>query len=369
MLTASPEQLQMPDSQTSQTRVMAQRRDDAVAGICGVWMIAGLFLDGWAHRNQKPESFFSPWHGILYSGFLASSLWMLKVARSHHRPGTSLRRSLPIGYGFRSIGVLLFGAGAVADLVWHQIFGIEVNVEALLSPSHLLLLSGGLLMACGPIVSTLARENLMKRSQSSKGTWAAVGPIVLTMAFVISVMQFFLMYLSPFENGIFARAEADVALNEGGTWLVAELRNHGIASIFLFTLTFVLATLWLVRNVTIPTGTFFVMWFIPSVLQTLLSNFSTVRTLIGPFVAAFLAELTWPSIRDRVRHVGLLAGWLAALMLVLWLGFFLGVRLYGPLSFQVEFWMGIPTFAALLTALIVLGSSNTSQTQLLRTSP
>jgi hypothetical protein len=343
------------------TRVIALRRDDAVAGLCGVWMIAGLFLDGWAHRNQKPESFFSPWHGILYSGFLASSLWMLKVARAHHIPGTSLQKTLPIGYGFRSIGVAVFGVGAVADLIWHQVFGIEVNVEALLSPSHLLLLSGGLLMACGPIVSTLAREQTQDRL--ARGSWASTGPIVATVAFITALMQFFLMYLSPFDNGLYAKAVTNEALNEGGRWLANELRTRGVASIFLFTLSFVLATLWLVRNINLPTGTFFVMWLIPSVLQTLLSNFDSARTLIGPFAAALLAELTWPAIRQRQHNKGLLAGWLASMMLVLWFGFFLGVRLEGQLSWQVELWTGVPTFAALLTALIVLGSSEPTSKQ------
>ena len=65
---------------------LATRRDDTIAGLCGVWMIAGLFLDGWAHRNEKPETFFSPWHGILYSGFFASALWMLYVIRRGQQP-------------------------------------------------------------------------------------------------------------------------------------------------------------------------------------------------------------------------------------------------------------------------------------------
>ena len=93
-------------------------------------MISGLFLDGWAHRNSKPETFFSPWHGILYSGFFASALWMLYVIRSNQQPGTSWRTALPLGYGYRSAGVLVFGVGALADLIWHSVFGIEVDIEA-----------------------------------------------------------------------------------------------------------------------------------------------------------------------------------------------------------------------------------------------
>lgn len=32
-------------------------------------------------------------------------------------------------------------------MMWHQVFGIEVDTAALLSPTHLLLMTGGLLMA------------------------------------------------------------------------------------------------------------------------------------------------------------------------------------------------------------------------------
>src|SRR3546814_17364263 len=40
-------------------------RERTVAVAYGIWMVVGLFLDGWAHDNNKPESFFTPWHGVL----------------------------------------------------------------------------------------------------------------------------------------------------------------------------------------------------------------------------------------------------------------------------------------------------------------
>src|SRR3546814_7325652 len=49
-------------------------RERTVAVAFGIWMVVGLFLDGWAHDNNKPESFFTPWHGVLYSGFAAATL-------------------------------------------------------------------------------------------------------------------------------------------------------------------------------------------------------------------------------------------------------------------------------------------------------
>ena len=37
----------------------------------------------------------------------------------------------------------------VLDLAWHELFGFEVDVESLLSPTHLLLRAAGLLMLGG----------------------------------------------------------------------------------------------------------------------------------------------------------------------------------------------------------------------------
>ena len=75
------------------------------------WLIVGIFVDGWAHNNDKPESFFTPWHGLFYSGFTATALWLLSRYRRHG--------SIPVGYGLGFLGLALFAAGGVADMVWH----------------------------------------------------------------------------------------------------------------------------------------------------------------------------------------------------------------------------------------------------------
>ena len=55
------------------------------------------------------------------------------------------------------LGAVLFVVAGVLDLAWHELFGFEVDVEALLSPTHLLLAASGLLMIGGPIRSASAR--------------------------------------------------------------------------------------------------------------------------------------------------------------------------------------------------------------------
>ena len=54
-------------------------------GLC-LWYFSGLVLDGWAHTHGEVDaSFFTPWHALFYSGFIAYSgfiiwtLWRISI--------------------------------------------------------------------------------------------------------------------------------------------------------------------------------------------------------------------------------------------------------------------------------------------------
>lgn len=109
-------------------------RDQMLAALFGLWMIVGLFLDGWAHDNQKPESFSTPWRGVLYSGFTAAGLFALHRAARGHVSGRPWHDTMPRGHGLTLAAFGVFAVAASGDLVWHQVFGIEVGLEALPQP-------------------------------------------------------------------------------------------------------------------------------------------------------------------------------------------------------------------------------------------
>ncbi|HEX7167150.1 MAG TPA: hypothetical protein VF230_09235 [Acidimicrobiales bacterium] len=161
----------------------ARREAWALAGF-GTWMIVGLFLDGWAHRESKPESFFSPWHGVLYSGFAAAVLWFaVQARRAGERSAVEDRAG--------TLGMALFAGGAIGDFVWHQVFGIEADLETLLSPTHLLLMTGGLLMLTAPIRWAWTSDDVGDRP--TMGTFA---PVLVGTTLTVSVVTFFFMYMS-----------------------------------------------------------------------------------------------------------------------------------------------------------------------------
>ena len=83
-------------------------------------MTAGIFIDGWAHINLTSlEIFFTPWHAVFYSGFLTTAGWVVYQAlRFQPRPRAFAPDAVPAGYLVGVFGVLLFGLGGVADMLW-----------------------------------------------------------------------------------------------------------------------------------------------------------------------------------------------------------------------------------------------------------
>ena len=164
---------------------------DLVTALIGLWIVAGVHLDGWAHVHvPQLETFFTPWHASFYSGLLAFMLWLGLVARSARQPGDSLSatvRRMPPGYRGAVWGAAIFAVAGIADMFWHELLGIEVSIAALLSPPHLALLSGVLLMG--------ATGWRSQRTLSAKATL----PELISLTSVVAICGFFLNFLSPFQ--------------------------------------------------------------------------------------------------------------------------------------------------------------------------
>ena len=143
------------------------------------------------HRGQL-ESFFTPWHGVLYAGFLAVAAVLVGVTLQNRRRGFPGRQAVPAGYDQALLGVLLFGAGGAGDMIWHVLFGIETDLAALLSPTHLLLAAGGALIVSGPL-----RAAWRQSSEADRSLIDYI-PIVLSMTLLMAVLAFMTQYVHPF---------------------------------------------------------------------------------------------------------------------------------------------------------------------------
>lgn len=80
--------------------------------VLSLWLVGGLYLDGWAHTHGKvDQSFFTPWHAVLYSGYLACAITLAARAVTGRRATGAWRNALPTGYGLSLLGAAIFRVG------------------------------------------------------------------------------------------------------------------------------------------------------------------------------------------------------------------------------------------------------------------
>ena len=132
------------------TRAVSSLRFDWIMVVVSVWWLGGLFIDGWAHSNiPQLETFFTPWHAVFYSGYLAVTFTLLVQILLNLRQsafsatgstpslvtlvreslkGNRWLRAVPTGYELSLLGVVIFGVSGIGDLTWHLLLGISSGV-------------------------------------------------------------------------------------------------------------------------------------------------------------------------------------------------------------------------------------------------
>ena len=298
-----------------------EARDEAAVAVFGTWMLIGLFLDGWAHQANKPETFFSPWHLLLYSGFVAAVAWFAVDGRRRGTGTTPADRWL-------TAGLVLFVTGAVGDGAWHEIFGIEVDLEALLSPTHLLLFLGGFLMVTFPLRQAMADPDPARRRQAWRTWW----PQAVTLTLATALIGFFTMYLAV-ADGIAGGAEHHEVI--------------GMASILATNAILVGSAVFVLRRWDPPVGTFALLFTVFGIGMSGLTGFAE-PALVLPFVVGGIAV-------DSLRRVLPLLPAAVTASAAMWAAFFLAVEVAaGGVPWTVELWSGAIVLAAATSAALVV---------------
>jgi hypothetical protein len=299
--------------------------------VTATWIAIGAYTDGRAHEsNPGLETFFTPWHAVLYSGYLASAILLgWGVLASKRRTGSWLA-GLPDGWALSLAGAAVFAAGGVGDMLWHVIFGIEVGIEALLSPTHLLLAIGGALIATGPLRAAW-------RGSSTVLPWTGAASAALLLANI----SFMTVYSQPF-GYVYAAVRPP---QEAVSGLAGQI--IGVTSVLWQTALVVGLLLLLTRRFRVPVG-------VPSLLlvsHALLLGFMESFTWLVPAavvgglaIELLLSRLSSGSPRD-VRLLGLTAP------VAMYAPYFLAVTLAAGLAWSEDLWAG-SIVAATLTGLL-----------------
>ena len=319
-------------------------RDAFVFVLLTAWITVGVFLDGFAHAElTTPESFFTPWHALLYSGVLAANAWLISRIHRNNASGYRGLNAIPQHYSLSVLGVALFPLAGLGDLAWHTAFGIEVGIAQLLSPAHLLLLSAGLLMFSGPVRSALNARELSRRPG-----FRDVLPALLAATLITAITAFFLQFLSPFNEAIATSPAPDGDVFSGPQF---DATVVGIASVLVTTILLVCAVMQLLRRVQLPFGS---VTFLVTTVALLLAASEAFQT--GPFAvpAALCGGMVTDVVIKRVRPCAgrplAYHAVAAALPIAIWVPYFIGMEIDGRLAWHPELWGGT-VFLSVLSGL------------------
>ncbi len=362
-----------PEDRPTESAAYPRRsiRFDCAYATLSFWLIGGIYLDGWAHNHHRVESFVTPWHGILYSGFFALLASLLFAVVRARRVGYTWRRSLPKGYVPSLVGGFIFLGGGVFDLIWHQLFGIEADVEALLSPSHLILGFGAFLLLTGPLRAAWTAElslaeNGNLRPQSAEGTrrrlalsegptlrpdeghisgnpgWRVLGPAVLSLTYAVALLAFFTQFAHPEMilwsdrfNGLGHDSEAQ-ALGVGGILIQAAL----LTGFLLFT---------------------FRRWRLPFGSVTLVAGLSSLGIcamrdtwdLVPAAIAAgIVGDVLVQVVRPSLRRIVALRAFALAFPACFYGFYFLAVQLTRGIGWSIHLWLGSVVVAGIVGLLL-----------------
>ncbi|MGY3567449.1 hypothetical protein [Sinomonas sp. RB5] len=324
--------------------------EDTVSLVAGLWLLTGTYVDGWAHNNLAHlETFFTPWHAVLYSGFAANAVWIGSLVWRRHRRGTRWADALPVGYGGAALGVALFLVSGVADLVWHSVFGIEQDIKALFSPSHLGLATGGFLILGAPFAAAAAAPP--GRTTPARLTTALVSAGLCGMVAIFILQEFavfarhgLIQTYGPSLGGIRAVMPATSAST------IVALGSFLVSTAALFVPILLAASRW-----PVPAAVPALLAFVPSVALQAMVGFRDAWLVLAAAAGAALVGLAWLALRPRPDRAVRLRAAAAIAPPLFWGPYFAGVAWTdGRLSFSPEIWTGILVWTALETLAIAV---------------
>ncbi|GIE95297.1 hypothetical protein [Paractinoplanes rishiriensis] len=311
--------------------------------IFSAMLIGGSAADAWAHANivDELEGFFTPWHALLYAGFALTAAWTFWLA---YRRRTSAERwwldDWPAGYAVGGLGAVGFLIGGALDMIWHTIFGVEVSLDAVLSPSHLVLAVSGTLLVTSPVRSWWATGTTSRR--------AGTGLAALALGSVFGVLL--LSHSTAFRSITPTQAYDFVTGSPSHVAAsYASARYLATTMILLLPILLVYRRRAVLGTATAVVGAIFLFNLItaefPSVL-TAVALGATAGAFVVDLIAVRLDAVRGP---DAALRLPIIGGLFGALFTA---GHLLGLAVAQGIAWPVELWTGNVVLAALGGALL-----------------
>jgi len=319
---------------------------------------AGFFLDGWSHVTYGPDqSVLSEYHLLFNTSLIVTAIWLFGNAYLNRRDGYEGLMAIPAGYVLSAVGVVIFGITGMVDLIGHQLYGFEVGLEALFSPSHTGLFIGWALVSLGPARAALIRRErvLLAASNTDEALKQSWGRSVIQLLPALIAWISFINVLAFWSNNFFATANQ---------WMMVEERLSdvfvgqliGVMSVLLETALLFAGLIWLINRFKLPIGSItFYFVFIIAFGGILEADFSMIPfSLFAGVSIEALYHVLKPSLLQSIRLYvfSVCAAWLY------WLIFYIPNIVAGDVWYTPYMWTGTVTYGGIAALLIALLSTS-----------
>lgn len=338
---------------TSQDRTLGDSYVHRVAALDGIRLdagvmalavvgLAGNLLDIRSHDagvTFQEEGFLTVPHIIFYSAFAAIAVLIVAVTVANRLEDTPWRDAIPEGYRLGVLGVVLFGLGGPSDALWHATFHAETGVEALTSPTHLMLATGAILFLSSPVRRGFSRRDLQGRTQV---------PMLMSAAFTFTAITIITLYGHPVYGDQWVRVGEQVSLG-----VVSVMFQAGI-------LAAVLAML--ARRFRLVPGAFTLVLGLNGIAMTWVGE--SFVLLPGIVLTGLLADGAYAWLQPTPDRDRVFRGFLVAVPLVYYAIYFVSIALTGGIAWVVHIWAGaivLAGFAGLLVSYVALPGERTQE--------
>lgn len=256
------------------------------ATLLNLWLISGLYIDGWSHEHGKPlTSFFTPWHGIFYAGFFSVALYIVFPTIKNFITTHKFSLVYPSFYFPAILGVFIFSLGGIGDVIWHGIYGFETQIDAILSPTHLALYMGMYLI----FISTL---NALIHQKTEDINFKSSFALALSITIVFSFLTFLTQYANPLISP-FAFNTHQTANNYYG-------QTIGLVSLFMHTTFLIAPLLFVLSRRKLLIGSLTLIFTVNAVGMSFIHDHRDfiLSAILAGVVSDFVMYLTKPSLQN-----------------------------------------------------------------------
>jgi hypothetical protein len=284
----------------------------------------GLFGDIARHVSITAvldgDDFLSGWHLVLYGGVAGVAVVLGALALTHGPRAPIVL--LPAA----SAGLATLTLGGIVDSVWHELYGVEAAFEALVSPPHLVILAGLVMLMIAPIGAV---------ADGPSAPLDALRSLVLALSItsLLLVISLFTGYLTPLIGGSEFQAGAYVEALVGTSYLDYDT-SRGLGVTLWFG-TLVSLVVVVVRARTAPVaGTWTIAFGLLGAAPLVASGRVAFPLTAALVVFGFLSDLVATRSRPHPLAVGLAVA-------AMWATMFAVIGARGDLLWQQELWSGV----------------------------